>query len=118
MCKTTKVIELYLPTVHRMTLISKPGRTTGSPPAFQPICMLDSIGKLFEKILSQRLRVHLEETDTLSNNQFGFRHGRSTMDALGRVLETVRRAKGRTSAKNRYVGMLALDVKNAFNSAP
>lgn len=39
------------------------------------------------------------------------------MDALGHVLDTVRRANGHGHARNRWVRMLALDVKNAFNCA-
>lgn len=44
--------------------------------------------------------------------------GRSTADAMSRVREIVNNANGREQARNLFVGMLTLDVKNAFNSAP
>lgn len=104
--------------VANLALIPKAGRPIGSPSAFRPICMLDTVGKLCEKILSARLRAHLDGTGALAGNQYGFRRGKSTLDALEHVLETVRRANGRGHAKNRWVGMMALDVKKAFNCAP
>ncbi|KAF0706904.1 Reverse transcriptase domain-containing protein [Aphis craccivora] len=41
--------------------------------------------------------------------------GKSTLDAMAKLQSALRNANGRTSAFNRYVVMLTLDVKNAFN---
>lgn len=40
------------------------------------------------------------------------------MDAMSRVREIVNNANGRGQAYSLYVGMVTVDVKNAFNSAP
>lgn len=42
-------------------------------PDESPLCMLNTVGKLFERILLQRLKEHLDRTGGLSPNQFGFR---------------------------------------------
>lgn len=79
--------------------------------------MLDTSGKLLEKILVQRLRSSFGDAG-ISSNQYGFRPGRSTIDAMSRVRQLVVDANGRGQARNLYVGMVTVDVKNAFNSAP
>lgn len=47
----------------------------------------------------------------MSPSQFGFRKGLSTVKAVEKVLSTVR------ETRSKWVVMVALDVKNAFNSA-
>uniref|UniRef100_A0A2S2NYY3 Reverse transcriptase domain-containing protein n=1 Tax=Schizaphis graminum TaxID=13262 RepID=A0A2S2NYY3_SCHGA len=101
----------------RLVLLHKPGKPLDSPSAYRPLCMLDTVSKLFEKLITCRLREHLVKSGNQSENQYGFRRGRSTVDALARLQSIIKNAKGRTSATNKYVGMLTLDVKNAFNSA-
>lgn len=88
--------------------IPKPG---GS--GLRPICLLPTIGKVLDKILASRLAHHLEKTGRLSERQFGFRRGRGTTEALRRVVQGLRAAKARGS----HALLVALDIKNAFNSA-
>lgn len=73
---------------------------------------MDCLGKLFEKVIDNRLRRHLDETEGMDDRQFGFRKGRSTIDALNTLKEIV------NSNKNQKIGLLTMDIKNAFNSAP
>jgi len=72
--------------------------------------MLDTVSKLSEKLITLRLREHLVKSGNLSENQYGFRRGRSTVDALARLQSIIKNAKGRTSAYNKFVGTLTLDV--------
>jgi hypothetical protein len=104
--------------VANLVLLPKPGRPLDDPSAYRPLCMLDGCGKLFEKIIVRRLRTHLDSGHALSSRQFGFRPNKSTIDALSCLRGIVERANGRGYARNLYVGVLTLDVKNAFNSAP
>jgi len=75
--------------------------------------MLDTTSKLFEKLITHRLREHLGRT---GNNQYGFRPGKSKLDAMARLQTIIRNANGRSIAYNKFVGMLTLDIQNAFNS--
>lgn len=56
------------------------------PKRLEKLCLLrkeNEMGKILEKIVSARLSHHLEELSPgLSEDQFGFRAGRSTIDAL------------------------------------
>lgn len=95
----------------RLVLIRKGDKPLDTPSSYRPLCLLDCLGKLLEKILDNRLRKFLDSSDGLHERQFGFRKGRSTIDALEVLRTTV------TSDKLK-VGILTLDIKNAFNSAP
>lgn len=106
----------YPPEIANLVLLHKPGKALDSPSAYRPLCMLDSVGKLFEKLLTGRLREHLTKTGQ-ADNQFGFRPGKSTLDAMSRVRSAVQYANARGQAYKLFVGMLTLVVKNAFNSA-
>ncbi|CAI6356785.1 unnamed protein product [Macrosiphum euphorbiae] len=84
----------------RLVLLHKPGRPLDSPSAYRPLCMLDTMGKLFEKLLTQRLRDHLRRTGNQPENQYGFKEGKSTLDAMAKLQTAIRNANGRTSAYN------------------
>jgi hypothetical protein len=88
------------------------------PSSYRPICLLDAAGKLLERLILGRLNQHIEITGGLSESQFGFRRGRSTLNAIQIVLDRAKWA-GRGTWKYRDLFMLiTLDVRNAFNSAP
>lgn len=48
----------------------------------RPISLLPSMSKLLERVIDKRLHYHLELNSPLHDRQFGFRSGRSTIDAL------------------------------------
>jgi len=73
--------------------------------------LLNSTGKLFEKLLETRIKEDLARGDDLADCQFEFREGRSTICAVKKLLSHVERSTGKK------VGLLTFDVKNAFNSA-
>lgn len=88
--------------------IPKPGSG-----GLRPICLLPTIGKVLDKVLAARLAHHLESTGRLSDRQFGFRRGRGTTEALRRVVQGMKSAK----EAGRHCLVVALDIRNAFNSA-
>jgi len=97
----------------KLILLPKPGKPPGQPSSYRPICLIDELGKLLERLLANRLRNHMEATgNQLSPDQFGFRTGHSTIDAIKKVQERTEEAIGR----NRVVLAVSLDIKNAFNS--
>lgn len=97
----------------RLVLLRKGDKPLQDPSSYRPLCLLDSAAKLLEKIIDHRLRAHLDTNNGLSDRQFGFRCGRSTTDAVSLLMTT---AEG--TGSNTKTGVLTLDIKNAFNSAP
>lgn len=103
----------------RVTLIEKPTKTRGDPPAYRPICLINTLGKLFEGILNERLKKEIVEKHLLSDFQFGFREGRSTVHAIRKIKDIAGgelRKRGNCSSRC-FCLLITLDIQNAFNSA-
>jgi len=102
-----------------LVLIPKGNLDVNNPKA-RPICLLDDIGKLFERILHTRLRAHMNTLPQLSfpsrclvsGMQFGFREGLSTIDALDSVTKHIRDK----IREGKVVIAVSLDIRNALNS--
>jgi hypothetical protein len=62
--------------------IPKPGKDPTNPFSYRPISLLNIAGKVFEKILSTRLKNFLEINNLLPPEQFGFRSERSTINPI------------------------------------
>jgi hypothetical protein len=52
------------------------------PNNYRPIVLVSVLSKLFTSILTERLLSWSEDEDKLIDNQFAFRPGRSTVDAI------------------------------------
>lgn len=99
--------------VAKLVLLRKGNKPLENPSSFRPICVLDAESKLYEHLLLERLTSELERTGGLSNNQFGFRKGLQTIDAINEIVNMARRA----AEQRELCVAITLDVQNAFNSA-
>ena len=61
-----------------MISILKPGKDPAQHSSCRPISLLDTIGKLFEKNLLNRILHQVGECGLLRDEKFGFRPGFST----------------------------------------
>lgn len=79
---------------------------------YRPISVLTSLSKIVEKLLNNRLLKYLEHFNILSENQFGFRKGLSTEDAIAKltsiIIDSVDHAK--------KCLVIFLDLKKAFDT--
>lgn len=96
----------------RLVLVPKPGKDLREANGFRPLCLLDTMGKLFEALILHRLEEELIRTVSLHGRQFGFRRGRSSVDAVHEVIGMVNRA-----GQSKWRALILLDVRNAFNTA-
>ncbi|MCV6009161.1 reverse transcriptase domain-containing protein, partial [Enterococcus faecalis] len=69
-------------------------------------------------LLVGRLNRELDERGIIDEAQYGFRAGRSTLDAIRKVMSMAEEERGKTWRTRRLCLAIALDVKNAFNSMP
>lgn len=80
--------------------------------------MLDKTRKLFERIPYNRIEEAFAWVRTgLAGNQYGFRKGRSTIDAINRVMAEVSDTGDNMIYDRQLCVLITLDVVNAFNSA-
>ena len=80
----------YFPTVWKhctITSIPKPGKSKTVPGNYRPISLLSHLGKLLERKINSDLTTFLESNNILRTEQHGFRHGRSTGEAILRLVE-------------------------------
>lgn len=68
----------------KLVLLPKGKGPADRADSYRPLCLLDIVGKLFERILYTRLETTTEGPNGLGSQQYGFRKARSTLDALGR----------------------------------
>lgn len=96
-----------------LILIPK-GKLDVMNPKVRPICLLNEMGKLLERVITGRIESWLQSHphSQLTVNQYGFRKARGTCDALNRVQEYVQEGM----SKGEIVIGVSLDISNAFNS--
>lgn len=95
-------------------MIPKPGRNPRNPDNWRPICLLPTISKILEGILSSRIARLIEDSHRLPRSQHGFRHSRGTNTALLRLLATITTQFMRRNT----CSALFLDINRAFDTVP
>jgi len=102
-----------------LVLLRKGDKPLDQPSSYRPLCLINYIGKLFERLLKARITRHLlEQPDGISEHQFGFMRGRSTTQAIEAVMNIVKRVGSGQLYNRKLCALASLDVANAFNSAP
>lgn len=79
---------------------------------YRPISVLPVMSKILEKALNNRLINYLETKHLLSANQFGFRQGKSTSDAVSVVVDNVIEHLD----NNKKCLCIFLDISKAFDT--
>ena len=98
----------------KIIVIPKRGRINdGLPSSYRPISLIPVFGKIFERILSYILNDLSINKDWISNNQFGFVNGKSTVDALDKLVTTVEE----NNKLKKFTLCLLFDIKGAFDNA-
>jgi hypothetical protein len=79
---------------------------------YRPISLLSNMSKILEKIMYKRIMDYINKNNILYENQFGFRAGHSTTDALFSCANMLRTEHGN---KNKIMGIF-LDLSKAFDT--
>ena len=95
-----------------MISILKPGKDSALPSSYRPITLLDTIGKLFEKILLPRILHEVSERGLMQDEQIGFRPRHSKFLQLDHLVERITRNFG----DKRLTGSVFLGVAKAFDT--
>ena len=101
----------------KLVLLRKGNKPLSEPSSYRPICLLDTMGKLLERMLFQRLEAHIKNSGGLSPRQYGFQKRLSTVDAIANVTEKAAKIKNGTRDNKGFCALVTLDVSNAFNTA-
>ena len=89
----TSSIQLgYIPTAWKLAtlrMLLKPDKLPSLTTSYWPISLISSIMKLFERVIEQRLRSHLEHIGFINKHQSGFRKATFTDDHLFRLSQSI-----------------------------
>ncbi|EED12026.1 endonuclease/reverse transcriptase, putative [Talaromyces stipitatus ATCC 10500] len=96
----------------RIVVLRKPNKPDYAiPGAYQPISLLNTLGKVLEAVVAKRLSYYAETYSLLPNTQFGGRPGRNTEQALLILSNAIDKAW----IRSKVVTLVAFDLKGAFN---
>ena len=95
--------------------IHKPGKPTSSPSSFLPISLTSCISKLFEHLFFSRLTFHLESNHLLSTCQAGFRPGRSFLDQILTLSQSIWDGFQKKKLPDRTI-LASVNFSKAFDS--
>ena len=96
----------------RVISILKTGKDPALPSSYLPISLLDTIDKLFEKVLLVRILHVVNERGLLRDEQFRFRPRHSTSLQMARLVERITT----NFVEKRLTGAVFLDVAKAFDT--
>ena len=105
----------YIPTAWKLAtlhMLLKPDKLPSLATSYRPISLISSIMKLFERVIKQRLRSHLEHIGFINKHQSGFRKAKSTDDHLFRLSQSIMESFNR----GEHVVAAFLDIKKAFDN--
>ena len=80
---------------------------------YRPISLLTYFSKVFEKALFNRLTAHFNTNKLLVGNQFGFRKGIATEDAIFKLINETLNA---LNNNKKMVGSIFCDLEKVFDS--
>ena len=95
--------------------IHKPGKPTSSLSSFHPISLTSYISKLFERLILSRLTFHVESNHLLSTCQTCFRPGRSSLDQILTMSQSIWDGFQKKKPPDRTI-LASVDFSKAFNS--
>ena len=95
--------------------IHKMGKPLDSPASFRPISLASCVSKLFERIILSCLLFFLESNSILSPRQAGFRPGRSTLDQILYLSQSISDGFNKPSPGFRTI-LSTIDFSKALNS--
>ena len=93
-------------------LIHKPGTEKQDPLNYRPISLLNTLGKIFGKILNRKLMQFLDHNNVIRDSQHGFRSKRGTNSLLSNMYERIAREK---DDKKTLITVVTRDISKAFD---
>ena len=79
---------------------------------YRPISLLPTMSKIWEKLMNIQLQEKLDEYNIIINDQYGFRRGHSTINAVQKLVFEVNKLK----RDRKVVCAVFIDVSKAFDS--
>lgn len=97
---------------HSITVpLLKAGKDQKDIKSYRPVSLTSTIGKVMERLVTNRLSYYLEKNNILNNVQTGFRKGKSTIDQIIRLQDTI----NKYNHNRGYTVAVFIDFKSAYD---
>ena len=96
---------------YKSIFILKPGKDKHNPLSYRPISLIETLAKLFEKLINNRLLYYIEHNNLFNERQFGFRSGRSTIQSINIISQIIEENK----RQSKITLISTRDVEKAFD---
>jgi hypothetical protein len=109
-----RITSSYFPVCWKLAkiiMLPKPNNDHSSPLNYRPISLLNSLAKLFEKVLLKRSHFTLRKLNLIREDQYGFKKGHSTTHPVLRLIERITLGFN----INKTTLALFLDIERAFD---
>ena len=93
-----------------LIFIPKPHKSRCHPANYRPISLLSIIGKIYDKILTERLSLFIDNNNLRHPHQYGFTKNRGTGSSLAMTYEFISR-----KIPHSTVSLVSRDIKGAFD---
>jgi exonuclease III len=100
--------------IAKIKVLKKKDKELDNPASYRPISLLNTIGRVLEKVINSRLYKWAGGANLLHNNQSGFRKHHSTQDNIFKLIES---CKNGIQIK-KICGLVLFDIEKAFDKAP
>lgn len=90
----------------------KKGKNSNNPASDRPISLTTSLSKVYEIVINKAIMKHVNNNKLLSDNQFGFRQGHSTIHAIHKLISDV----NHHLYKRQVVAATLIDLEKAFDT--
>ena len=83
----------YYPKVFKksqITMLHKPGKPKSEKKSYRPLSLTSYLGKILEKIITNRVKDWCNENDIINKQQNGFRSKRNTNDNLFKLTQSLK----------------------------
>lgn len=95
--------------ISQIIMIPKPGKEPTQVSSYRPISLLPILSKLFEKVLANKIKLHLDEI--IPKTQFGFREEHGTVEQIHRIVNEIKIALD----TKQFCSAVFLDIAQAFD---
>ncbi|GBP07916.1 RNA-directed DNA polymerase from mobile element jockey [Eumeta japonica] len=95
--------------IAQVVMIPKSEKPLHEASSYRPISLLSVQGKIFERMLLNRMRAHL--SDVIPQHQFGFQEKHGTIEQIHRITDII----SRTLEFKQFCSAVFLDISQAFD---
>ena len=109
------VASQYCPSILlkiRMVLHNKPNSDASDPLNYRPISLIETVCKVFERIINNRLIMYCGHHNLFNEYQFGFRHSRSIQQVITIITSSIEE----NTRQNKTSIIATRDKKKAFDT--